>query len=541
MQFPVSALLAWSAVVAAQVPVCAEFLDLERFKELREEERYYYEVAEKAFKTGKMTAAINEYSKFLKLYPNIPASSLAQYMLGVCHEQNMYVHTAIKRYQDVLDYYGTSPEAPKAQFGIARCYAKIGEPDKEVQEYQKLLKDFPKDPLAADTLWLLSERDIGAGKPADAADKRKRIVTEFEKHPLYQPSVEWMIRHYLFNENDPLSARQMCLRLRSQSDTELHLAALYREQAMSLLGAQQVAAGKEAMQKAIDIYREFTVKFPKLRDKLPDCEFAIADCQVAMGDYKSAVKTYQEFPDRHPWATRHFKTCVLKIVGIYKGQKMPDMVRQWYRLYLNKWPADDPIRKEFGLYLELIKAWSDARDEYRAMQNKMDGQWEVASSFHREGNAEKAIQEYMVVINSGDFLRINLAFYQVGQVHQHLTHDYEKAIKAYQDSNHEPPTQMFRIAECYVASQKWERAIETCREIINFFKNHRIPAMQFLVTDVYERRKSAALDDTKNAINTLSAMCDLFPDTAASSWAHQKLEDYGVVKTGGGVAKKKEE
>lgn len=540
MRLTITTLLASLFALSAGAPVRAEFLDLKRFKELREEQRYYYEVAEKAFKTGKMEAALNEYGKFLKLFPDVSASSFAQYMLGVCHEKNRYVHTAIKRYGDVLDYYGTSPEAPKAQYAIARCYERIGEPDKSLPEYHKLLKEYPQHPLAAETLWHLSNKDLGAGKGTEAAEKRTRIITEFGEHRLFKPAVEWMISYNLFNEGDPLRAREMCWQIRSKSDTELHLASLYRGRGVGLLRGKEAAQGRDFIGKAIDIYRQFTTKFPKLRDKLPDCEFAIADCQVAMGEYKSAIKTYQEFPDRHPWAARHFKTCVKRIIAIYKNRKESDLVRQWYRLYLNKWPADDPARMEFGLYLESIKAWTDARDEYRAMQNKLDGQWEVASSFHREGNAEKAIEEYLAVINSGDFPRINLAFYQIGQVHQRLTHDYQKAIKAYQDSNYQPPENIFRIAECYVAMKKWERAIEECNGIISIFQNQRIRAMQFLVTQVYEQRKSKALDDTRNAIEMLKAILAYYKDKGASSWAHQKLEDYGVVVTGGGMAKEKD-
>jgi outer membrane protein assembly factor BamD (BamD/ComL family) len=99
MRTSLTALLVWSVTLAAPATIRAEFLDLERYKELREVERYHDDVAEKEFKNGKMPAAIEAFGKFVKLFPNSPAASFAQYMLGVCHEQKMDVRTAIKRIQ----------------------------------------------------------------------------------------------------------------------------------------------------------------------------------------------------------------------------------------------------------------------------------------------------------------------------------------------------------------------------------------------------------------------------------------------------------
>ncbi|MBI2191371.1 MAG: tetratricopeptide repeat protein [Planctomycetes bacterium] len=515
----------------------AESLDIERFKQLREEERYNYELCEKAYQSGNMELAINEFHKFLKLYPTIPAASYAQYMLGVSHEQHNYVNTAMKRYEELLTYYPDSPEAPKAQWAIARCYQKIGEPEKSPPEFQKVVDLYPKAPLAAQALWALSEIHLVEGKLDEAVGERKRIILEYGDHLLYSQAVDWMIAHYALTERDPVSAREMSWRVRSKEDTELHLAMLYRRHGVALYGGGEHSGGTEFVQRAIEIYRDFSVNFPKSRDRIPECEFAMAECYLDIGKHPEAVKVYQEFPQRHPWATRHFPGCVKKIIDIYKKLEKEDMVRQWYALFLNKWPSDDATRKEFGLYLEKpAGAWNEARSQYRLMQNKFDGQWEVAASFHRQKLADEAIKAYEDVINT-DFARISAAYYQVGQVHQMLTHDYEKAIVAYNNSNYEAPTHMFRVAECYCAMQKWERALETCREIINFFEGSRIPAMQFMVTSVYEVRNSQTHRDRESAVSLLKAILDHYPGTGAASWAHLKLEEYGVVITGGGVAK----
>lgn len=514
-----------------------EQLDLERFKNLREEERYYYQVAEKAFKTGKWELAINEYGKFLKHFPNIPASAHAQYMLGLCHQRNRYVNTAIKEYRKLLTYFPDSAEAPKSQIAIARGLERTGEFKQALPEYHKVIEEYPKHPLAADALWVLSEKDLKAGKTSRAKEKRKRIVVEFGNHRLYKRCVEWLIVRYALYENDPLAAREMSWKIRKKDQTEMHLAGLYRSHGSSQMRSDKTREdGKKFVERAIEIYRKFPSKFPKYRERFVDCEFAIADCRLILGDHKAAVESLKEFPNRHPWATRHFPACLKKIIGIYLKLEKHDYVRQWYRVFLDKYPTDDATRIEFGLYLEKQDAWPDARDEYRTMQDKLAGQWEVAASFHREKQAEKAIKAYEDVVNS-DFIRINNAYYQIGQVHQHLTHDYQKAIIAYNNSEYSPPTQMFRIAECYCAMKKWPKAIETSRGIINFFKDHRIPAMKFMITQIYEKRNSKALKDRESAIAMLKSILDHYAGTGAASWAHLRLENYGIVVTGGGVEK----
>lgn len=574
--FPNKTILAISALpLLSLLPSTGEHLDLDRFKQLREEERYAYQLAERAYQSGNMELALNEFDKFLRLYPNISAASFAQFMMGVCYQQHRHVYTAIKEYQKVVDYYPDSPEGPKAQWAIALGYERIGEPERAPAGYQKLIDAYPKHSLAAQALWTLSELHLTEGKPDIALQQRKRIVLEFEGHPLYRQAVDWLVVRYALEEKDPVAAREMSWRVRSKEDTEFYMAGLYRGRGKELRAGDKLKEGNEYLQRALEIYRNFGINFPKEYDRVIHCEFLVADCYLdmdkpqdavkqyqefpkrfpkerekiveseflvvgcylRMGKHEEAVKWLQEFPNRNPWATRHFPSCLKKIIEIYKSLEIEDLVRQWYALYLHKWPGDDGTRMEFGHYLEKpVGAWDEARSQYRKMENKFNGQWEVAASFHRQKKAEEAVKAYEDVLNS-DFGRISIAYYQIGQVHQFLTQDYEKAIKAYTLSEYEPPNHIFRIAECYCAMQKWERALDTCREIINFFDGSRIPAMQFMVTSIYEVRNSVTFKDRESAVAVLKSILDHYPGTSAASWAHLKLEDYGLVVTGGGVTK----
>ena len=64
--------------------------------------------------------------------------------------------------------------------------------------------------------------------------------------------------------------------------------------------------------------------------------------------------------------------------------------------------------------------------------------------------------------------------------------------------------------------KKWPKAIETSRGIINFFKDHRIPAMKFMITQIYEKRNSKALKDRERAIAMLKSILDHYAGTGAA-------------------------
>ena len=107
-------------------------------------------------------------------------------------------------------------------------------------------------------------------------------------------------------------------------------------------------------------------------------------------------------------------------------------------------------------------------------------------------------------------------------------HDYEKAIKLYQDISN-PPHTLWDIQECYRRMGKKAQAYATLEEIA-FFPDQKAAAywrMGEYYRDDGEKEKAIA------CYRRLLSQPEL-KKSSESSWAHQRLEAWGIA-TGGGV------
>ena len=104
---------------------------------------------------------------------------------------------------------------------------------------------------------------------------------------------------------------------------------------------------------------------------------------------------------------------------------------------------------------------------------------------------------------------------------------WPEAIAAYQSADN-PPSNLFRIAECFAAAGKREQSIAQYREIENFFKEQAPEAglrIAYLLRDA---------GDQKKYIAALHGVMKKYPASGQSSTAHQELARLGV-KIGGGI------
>ncbi|MBI2190864.1 MAG: tetratricopeptide repeat protein [Planctomycetes bacterium] len=479
-------------------------LDIERFKSLREAERYQMELAGKQFKAGQWEAAINEFGKFLKLHQDSDSCSYAQHMVGVSYENNRYVNEAFKQYQKVLDYYPNSPEAPYAVFRMSQCHFKSGDMDMGREGLLKIVsnKAYAGHSLVAEVLWQLSDLAAGGEKPRPdlVIEYRKRIVLEYQQQNpnLYNRSVDWLARNYATQEDDPVSAREMILRYpgMTREEAEMWMADRYLEAANARRDSEE---GKKFRQKARDIWSHFHEKFPN--------------------------------------ATSYAKRCLLSHAQSYRDEGNANKALELYALYLNQWPNDDGARNNIAYYLGYeLKRWNDARLEYTKLQDKMLGQWQIAESYRYQGaeKADDAIAGFQKVIDT-DFVRYAQGMYHMAWVYYHHKGDFEKAMKLYMESNYSPPEHLFRVAECLIALKRYEPAVKQYAEIISFFKESA-PRAYLAMGDAYLNY----LKKQDDAVKVYRIVCRQFPRSSEASQAHLRLENLGVVITEGGVEKEKE-
>ena len=119
-------------------------MSLDRWKKLREVERYQLKIAEKYYGEKKWKVALAEYEKYLTLYEDSEAAPYSQLKWSLCQRQLRKLNTAIKEgFQSVLDYWPESPEAPASMYYIGQTYKNMGEIRRAKKAYKEVLTTYP--------------------------------------------------------------------------------------------------------------------------------------------------------------------------------------------------------------------------------------------------------------------------------------------------------------------------------------------------------------------------------------------------------------
>jgi tetratricopeptide (TPR) repeat protein len=489
----------WGACLLLTFAAGAAFarLDTQRYGELREAERYQMDVAEKLANERKWESAQAEYEKFINLYLKSASAPYAQYMIAACCESRNLINQAIKEYKAVVSYFPESPEAPYAAFAIGRCHSKCGEPELAVQQYVAVMNQFPKEPVAGDALWEASEIQLQRDLYDKAFELRRRLVDSSPKSARFNQAVDWLVDHYLFRADDLDAARAVGKLRRSGAEAERYLAQRRYDRGHWLFNNQSKKdEGRKAMDKAVELFEGIIEQFPKDKRHVKDAMGMVAQCYRFSGRAEKAFENYERL--------------------------------------LQAFPDDDDWRQHYANCLEDNGKWSEARLQFMRFKNKTRGSMQIAESYFRQRNVPEAEAAFMKVV--AEFPeQAKHALYRIGNLHQHHSGNYEKAINAYRQSEYSPPDYLFRIAECHEAWKKFDLALKDYQEIVGFFKA-QAPEAMWRSGLCYERRNQEG--DKERAIATFKRVLDLYPGSGQSSQAHQRLEDkYKITYTGGGVKK----
>lgn len=164
---------------------------------------------------------------------------------------------------------------------------------------------------------------------------------------------------------------------------------------------------------------------------------------------------------------------------------------------------------------EKVRAWN----EYRVLEGLK--KWDAALTLLDQISGKYASDAAMV--SRCDWKKADILHYHMNK--------YDDAIKIYQSIG-QPPSTLWRIAECYRKKGDNKSAATTYNEIENAFPNsgdavnaawHR--------GDLYQR-----IGDKPRAIAEYRRIMKVYPKSSQASSAHQRLESLGVDATGLGVA-----
>lgn len=102
------------------------------------------------FSTGRLDMAADDYTQFLRYYPDDPNAAEAQFQLGRIHSAQTKYDQAVMDFDAVLAQYPDSKYAPAASFEKGMALKTSGNRDAAMTEFRALIKKYPSSPQARD-------------------------------------------------------------------------------------------------------------------------------------------------------------------------------------------------------------------------------------------------------------------------------------------------------------------------------------------------------------------------------------------------------
>ncbi|NQT88645.1 hypothetical protein HQ560_17905, partial [bacterium] len=158
------------------------------------------------------------------------------------------------------------------------------------------------------------------------------------------------------------------------------------------------------------------------------------------------------------------------------------------------------------------------------VDDKDMGQAELLRYYHFVRDAKKGVPVADKVISMPKYAKD--ATWKKAEL-LHWSKQYKEAIATYQRADN-PPTNLWRIADCYVALGKVDTAIAQLKEVEAFFKD-QAPEAAMRIAHLWQKSGKK-----KQQIASLRGVLKKYPNSGQSSRAHEELEALGI-RIGGGV------
>jgi tetratricopeptide (TPR) repeat protein len=540
MSFACRMMLVASVAFVTASSAFAQNLDemsLDRWKKLRETERYQLKIADDFYIKQQWKVALDEYEKFQKLYPNSEGASYAQLRWSNCQVQLKRVNTAVKEgYQSLLDYFPDAPEATAAAFYIGRCYKDTGEVKKAKKAYQEVLTKYPKHlvaVLAAVDLIEIATNEKDA--PTQLANW-KRLTFDTQRTP-------WSHTHC------ERASRELAVYYFQQANVEEAVKSLETTYKKPEQIPPQIVALSSATITALVADSKSKAKGDKLADN-------------AIALIKSRTPTDVSTPEKKAIAEDSW-FC---IADIESAAKRDAKVLETYAAALKAFGEDDAILGREANWYKTRGKWEEARKTYNRYKNQVEGQSEVAQSWYQENQFEKAAIAYRQVLaldpQNPVKWKPSIAYcyrragktddsvaaydelvvddkaspdrWQVEAAHTYREHGkYKEAIARYRLCN--PSGDVYHwMASCHRVLKEHNEAIGLYNQSIGAFPASA-PSAMYHKALTYEEQGKKEL-----AIKTLQQVCKQFPKNPIASTAHARLNDVFNLRVTLGGAKEDE-
>jgi len=530
----------------------------EDFKKLDTFEGIALGKADKVFAKKEYRQAAAEYDAFILEFPKSPAMAYAVLRKARCIHLDNKRFEAIKAYNEVMDYFPKAVNyAAPALYYIGECHAQNGNVKEAMKAWAELAgdADYRKHYLAAGAINKLGDNLFEQGKAAEGVEYYKQAAIDFRRsnrdaswyalNKVFDFYVRWApdeaklrdfyekvqtfewdpnkpsddnywgrTRERIRNngnfqpnekdarasyfaywakamdgkraEDDDFQIEQAWYRLNGDGDNAKWIARLDQ-----LFAARQKEGDYGRIIKWISAYRS---QKSKVQDYYGKLNFA----KMGVGDIQNLMRVM--FDDVHDAA------LAKNVFGKIQLDKLNDNDKYNLERYL--WNKD-------GSMVEAVCA---------AMGDKEWGKSELLRYYHWARNYAKGMSLADEVAGMPRFTKD--AYWMKAEMLQ-WQNKFAEAIAAYQSADN-PPGNLWRVTDCYLAMGKREQALGQLQEIENFFPD-QAPAAALRTAYVWRDAQ-----DKKKFIACLRGIMIKYPKSGESSTAHQELEAAGETRIKGG-------
>ena len=470
-------------------------------------------------------AAANEWKKFQVQFEfdavdpvedavNAYVLFMQAYSLQGARDRN----TAVKLYNELIDLFPDETWlTPAAQYMIGKNYLDNGEANRAKRVFEEMLDNpaMADHPLISAACRYLGDYYWREGKYAQATefwkqgtDKKYKEIAKSD----YDAQRNYLIDSYALLGKwssltsyllDELDEKNVEARVKAVIDVENRFQSWWaRDQWKKWYWELRWPEGKENERKKAE--KVFDEGLCKWHEGLKPT-FTAADCE-----WQWAMRTFRY---RHAWSVKEAHKMVSVLTKLLKSSPKKDKEER---------------AKEFINALNDFQMFDEARIVLPLIEATVPRLWMTYEIDQRAKNYDACVLTLQTIIANVDPAISLEGKKRLAWLYKDRIRDYEKAIKLYQDIS-DPPRTLWDIQYCYRQMGQKAKAYAILEEIA-FFPEQKAAAywkMGEYYKDDGEKEKAIA------CYRRLLSQPEL-KKSNESSWAHQRLEAWGIA-TGGGV------
>jgi tetratricopeptide (TPR) repeat protein len=508
-------------------------MSLDRWKLLRETERYQLQIAEKYYRDKNFKVAADEYEKYLSLYERSDAAPYAQLKWSLCQVALRRSNTAIKEgFQSVVDYWPDSDDAVAAAYYIGSTYQGMGRIPDAKRAYRAALENHGKHLVAA----------YSAKGLVDIA-----IIEKDDK------TILAMNRHLTFKVQRNKSNRAICQSASQQLAVHFFREAAFVEAVKSL--ATTYAEGEGLVDHIMYYLRTPLSQLCAVESSAKGDKLA----SIAIVYFRKHVPAANDDDSKRVGRKYWLHIAAVHAIAGHETE-VPKTYDQIAKLYGN----DDETLSRLAEWYKSQKNYDQARQVYRRFQDKINGLNQVAYSYRQQSKLDLAVTAYRQLIGLDQDKPLRWKA-EIGATYRSFG-KYEQAITTYEqlvvEDIGEEQKWRWAIATAYQDWGKYAEAIAHYRQSTAFPQNYKNmaschrklkqhsqaillynqvatdePSAPWAMLQIGYTQEEAG--QKEQAIRSFQVVCKRFPKDRYASQAHAHLQNkYKISVTLGGAKDK---